>query len=139
MPAIRGHQTQVKINKNGQTTGIVNVTSFSVNQDAAFSRSEYIGQALKEGDVDYSGWSGDLETEVKDSKVDQLIDALVTGNLSGVGGDECTVVDTEFYPDGSSQSYVYFDVQFKMSKKSGGSSSKVTKRLEWQSAGRIAI
>lgn len=137
--SIRGHQAQVKLNKNGQTTGIVNITKFSANQDASFSRSEYVGQKFKEGDVDYSGWSGNLETEVKDKKVDELIDALVTSNLAGVGADEVTIVDTEYYPDGSSASYVYFDIQFKMSKDVGGSSAKVTKRLEWQAAGRLAL
>jgi hypothetical protein len=139
MASIRGHQTQVKMLKSGQPTGIVNLTRFDVNQDGSFMRSHYVGAALPEGDQSQEGWSGTMECEVKGPEVDNLIDVSVTQNLSGVGVDEISIVDTENYPDGRSRTYVYFDVQVKMSKSQPGGTEKVTKRLDWQASGRIPL
>ena len=137
--SIRGHNTSIKFLKNGQQVGFANVTKFDVNQDSSFMRSNYVGQALPEGDQSQDGWSGSMDTEVKDAAIDDLIDALVTQNLSGIGVDEVNIVDTERYADGTQRSYVYIDVQAKMSKSQAGSNAKVTKRLDFQASGRIKL
>lgn len=137
--SIRGHMTQIKLLKNGQPTDVINVTKFDVNQDSSFSRAFYVGQQAPEGDQSIEGWSGSIACEVKDAKVDELIDAIVTGNLNGIGVDDVSIVDTESYPDGSQSSYVYFDVQLKMKKSQGGLNEKVTKSLDWQASGRLKI
>ena len=140
MPAsIRGHQTQLKTFKNGVNQGIVNITRFEVSQDSSFSRSHYVGQAIPEGDQTQEGWSGTMDLEVKGYEVDDLIDALVSGNLNGIGLESVTLLDTENYGDGTVRSYVYFDVQVKMSKTQPGQTEKVTKRLDWQASGRLAL
>lgn len=140
MPAsIRGHQGQFKIYENGGETSIIDITGVDVNQDSDFSRTEYVGRALTEGDQSIMGWSGTVDLEVKDASVDEFIDALVTNNLNGIGVSEYTFIDTEIYPNGTSKSYVYFDVQWKMSKTIRGLSEKVTKRLEFQAAGRLPV
>lgn len=135
-PSIRGHQSQVRLLKNGQQSEIVSITSFEASQESSFYRSNYVGAALPEGDQSQEGWSGTFEMEVKDARVDELIDAMVTQNLAGVGVDTINIVDTENYPDGTTKSWVYVDVQVKMSKRAGGLNEKVTKRLEWQAAFR---
>lgn len=137
--SIRGHMSQIKILKNGGQTEVVNITSFNVNQDSSFTRSFYVGQQYGEGDQSMDGWSGSMDAEVKDSKIDDLIDSLVTGNLNGIGVDDVTIVDTESYTDGTEVAYVYFGIQLKMSKTIGGQNAKSTKKLDWQADGRLKL
>ncbi len=137
--SIRGHQGQFKVFKNGANASIVNVTNVDVSQDSSFSRSKYVGKSEPEGDQSIEGWSGSLEAEVKDATIDEFIDALVTDNLNGIGVADYAFTTTELYADGRSKSYVYYDVQFKMSRKQGGLSDKITKRLEFQASGRRAL
>lgn len=137
--SIRGHQGQIKLFQDGSVTNVVDVTSVDTNQDSDFQRTEYVGRSLPEGDQAIKGWSGSMELEVKDASVDDIIDALVTGNLNGIGASDFSFVSTENYSDGSSRSYVYFDVQLKMSKRQAGLSQKITKRLDWQASGRQAL
>jgi hypothetical protein len=134
--SIRGHQGQFKIFQDGALQNIVNLTSVDVNQDSSFSRAYYVGNPEPEGDQAMEGWSGSAEAEVKDASIDDFIDALVTNNLNGIGVSDYSFVTTELYADGTSRSYVYYDVQWKMSRKSGGLSEKMTKRLEFQASGR---
>lgn len=138
-PSIRGHQGRIKLFRNGQPAGIINVTRFEVNQDSSFSRSFYVGQQLPEGDQTVEGWSGSLDTEVKDDSIDALIDALVSSNLAGIGVDDVTMVLDELYPNGQLASYVYVDMQFKMGKSNPGQNEKITKRLEFQASFRTRL
>ncbi len=139
MPSIRGHQGKIKLFKSGQPTGIINIVSADINQDSSFSRSFYVGNQLPEGDQTVEGWSGSMDLEVKDSSVDDMIDAIIGSNLAGVGADEMTVLMQENYSDGQSSSYVYYDCQMKMSKRIGGLNEKQTKRIDFQSSGRIKL
>jgi len=134
--SIRGHQGQFKVFQDGALSNIVNITSVDINQDSSFMRSYYVGSPEPEGDQAIEGWSGTVELEVKDATVDKFIDALVTNNLNGIGVSAYTFTSTELYADGTTQSYVYYDVQFKMSRKSSGLQEKITKRLEFQCSGR---
>jgi hypothetical protein len=137
--SIRGHQGSFKIFRNGQVSKIVDITSIDISQDSSFSRTFYVGKAVPEGDQTIEGWSGSLELEVKDQEVDKFIDALVTNNLNGIGVEDVTFITTERYPDGRIGSYVYFDCQFKMSKRQSGLNEKMTKRLEFQASGRLPL
>lgn len=137
--SIRGHSGQFKIFENGALSKIVDLTSVDVSQDSSFSRTFYVGKAVPEGDQSIEGWSGSVEAEVKDSSIDKFIDALITNNLNGIGVSDYTFIVTENYPDGKVQSYVYFDVQWKMSRRQAGLNEKITKRLEFQASGRIAL
>jgi hypothetical protein len=140
MPAsIRGHQGQFKLFENGALVNIVHLTSVDCNQDSSFQRTYYVGAAQPEGDQSIEGWSGSVECEVKDAEVDTFIDALVANNLNGIGVSDYTFMTTENYPDGSTRSYVYYDVQWKMSRRQSGLNEKVTKRLEFQASGRQAL
>ncbi len=112
--SLRGHQGQFKIFQDGALQDIVNLTNVSISQDSTFSRAQYVGQPLPEGDQSIDGWSGSVDAEVKDAAIDEFIDALVTNNLNGIGVSDYTFITTENYADGRSKSYVYFDVQFKM-------------------------
>jgi len=135
-PSIRGHQGSIKFFQDGALVNMVNITSFECNQDSTFMRSNYVGQAEPEGDQAIEGWSGNADAEVKDASLDEFIDALTTNNLNGIGVSDYTFVLTENYPDGTTKSYVYYDVQFKMGRKQEGLQAKVTKRLEFQASGR---
>jgi hypothetical protein len=137
--SIRGHQGQFKIFKDGALSGIAYITSVDLTQDSTFMRSHYVGQPVPEGDQAHDGWSGSLEAEVKGPEIDEFIDALVTDNLNGIGVSDYTFVTTELYSDGTTKSYVYFDCQFKMSRKQGGMNEKITKRMEFQASGRKAL
>jgi hypothetical protein len=138
-PSIRGHKGQFKVFENGQPTNIVDLTSVDVSQDSSFMRTFYVGRPVPEGDQTVEGWSGSVECEVKDASIDEFIDALVTNNLNGIGVSDYTFTTTEEYGDGTQKSYVYFDVQWKMSKRQAGLNEKMTKRLEFQASGRVAI
>lgn len=135
-PSIRGHQGRLEILLNGGKTEIVNITSLDTNQDSNFSRSFYVGNPLGEGDQTIEGWSGSMDLEVKDAKVDELVDAIVAGNLAGLGIVDIAMVVDEYYTDGTLSSYVYFDMQMRMSKRVAGLNEKQTKRLDWQASGR---
>ena len=80
-----------------------------------------------------------MDLEVKDGSVDDFIDALITDNLNGVGVADYSIVMTEYYPNGTTKSHVYYDMQFKMSKTQPALTEKVTKRLEFQASGRLAL
>lgn len=137
--SLRGHQGQIKFFQDGALQGIVNLTSFERNQDSTFMRSNYVGQPEPEGDQAIEGWSGSVDAEVKDAGIDEFIDALVTNNLNGIGVSDYTFTETELYSDGTTKTYVYYDVQFKMGKKQEGLQAKITKRLEFQASGRKAL
>ena len=138
-PSIRGHKGNFKIFENGQLTNIVDLTSVDVSQDSSFQRTFYVGRPVAEGDQAIEGWSGSVEAEVKDSSIDEFIDALVTNNLNGIGVSDYTFMTTEEYGDGTRKSYVFFDCQFKMSRRQSGLNEKITKRLEFQASGRVAL
>jgi hypothetical protein len=137
--SIRGHQGKIKFFKDGGDLKILNITSLDINQDSNFIRSNYVGNPIPEGDQSFEGWSGSIDAEVKGSEIDDLIDALVEDNLNGIGVSDYTFVSTEEYSDGTSRSYVYFDCQFKMSRKNGGQQEKITKKLDFQASGRKAL
>lgn len=134
--SIRGHQAVLKFYRDGGALELLNLTKVNIQQDSSFSRSFYLGQAQPEGDQSIEGWSGTVDAEVKDSSMDDLIDALIEQNLAGIGVQDHTMVHTENYADGSSKSWVYYDMQFKMSKDQGGLNEKMTKRLDFQASGR---
>lgn len=138
-PSIRGHKGQFKIFENGQLSNIVDITSVSVALDSSFSRSFYVGRPVGEGDQSIEGWSGSIELEVKDDSVDAFIDALITNNLNGIGVSDYTFLSSEEYGNGTISSYVYYDVQWKMSKNQSGLTEKMTKTLEFQASGRIKV
>lgn len=137
--SIRGHQGAIKLFENGAVKDIVHITNVDINQDSSFQRTFYVGSAEPEGDQAIEGWSGTVECEVKDASIDKFIDALVNNNLNGVGVSDYSFITTENYPDSSTQSYVYYDVQWKMSRRQSGLNEKVTKRLEFQASGRKAL
>jgi hypothetical protein len=138
-PSIRGHSGQFKIFENGVLAKIVDLTSVDVNQDSTFMRTNYVGRPVPEGDQAFEGWSGSVDAEVKDAAIDEFIDALVTHNLNGIGISDYTFVTTELYGDGTLKSYVYFDCQFKMSRKQAGLNEKITKKLDFQASGRLPL
>ena len=139
VPSMRGHQGRIKLFSNGQEAGIVNILSADINQDTNKTRSFYVGNAQGEGDMSIEGWSGTIDTEVKDDTADALIDAIIQGNLAGIGVNEVTMVVDEFYPDGQVASYVYFGLQMSLSKRIAGLNEKITKRLDFQADGRIRL
>lgn len=138
-PSIRGHRGQIKLFRNGALLPIIDIVSAEVNQDSTFQRTNYAGRPLPEGDQAIEGWSGSMDLEVKDAAVDELIDALVTDNLNGIGVGDHSVLLNEQYSNGQIVSYVYFDVQFKMSKRQAGLTEKMTKRLDFQASGRVRL
>lgn len=138
-PSIRGHQGEIKVYENGALAQIVNITNAEVNQDGNFQRSFYVGAQFAEGDQTIEGWSGSMDLEVKGPGVDDFIDALITNNLNGIGVSDYSVIMRENYSNGTSRAYVYFDCQFRMSKRQPNLTEKVTKRLEFQASGRIPL
>ena len=138
-PSIRGHQGSFKIYRDGGEESIFTITRASVNQETSFSRSFYVGARFSEGDQSIDGWTGDFECEVKGPELDEFMDALQASNLSGIGVSDYALVLNEYYPDGTSKSYVYFDCQFRLSKTIAGMNEKIMKTYEFQAAGRKAV
>jgi len=134
--SIRGHQGTFKIFQDGALANIVNITKVDVNQKSEFSQSNYVGNAVPEGDQAIMGWEGSIDCEVKDDEIDKFIDALVLNNLNGIGVSDYTFITTENYADGRTASYVYYDCQFKMSRSQGGLQEKMTKKMDFQASGR---
>lgn len=140
MPAsIRGHQTRFEVYQDGAQRQFDTITNVQINQDSNFSKSFYVGSPIPEGDQTIEGWSGQFDFEVKNDEAELFLDALIANNLNGIGVSEYTFIDTEFYPNGSSASYVYFDCQFSLSKTKPGLNEKVTKTMNFQAAGRVRI
>lgn len=137
--SIRGHQGRFEVYVDGVRESFDTITRFSVNMDSNFSRSEYVGNAVAEGDQSIQGWSGQFENEVKDAKHDEFIDALINNNLNGIGVSSYFLILTENYANGTTASYVYTDCQFKISKDQSGLSDKVSKRLDFQAAARSRL
>ncbi len=135
-PSIRGHQGKIAFFQDGAQVDLVNLTSVDITQESTFMRSKYVGSPEPEGDQAMDGWTGSVDAEVKDSAIDDLIDALTTNNLNGIGISDYSFVSTELYGNGTTKSWVYYDCQFKMSKKQEGLQSKITKKLDFQASGR---
>lgn len=138
-PSIRGHHGKLSFFENGAPLALAFLTQAEVTQDSSFSRAMYVGEALPEGDQTIDGWSGSVDVEVKDGQIDDLIDALVTNNLAGVGISDYSMVLTEEYGDGTVRSWAYFDMQFKMGRSQSGQNEKVTKKLDFQASGRVPL
>jgi len=134
--SIRGHQGKFLIYQDGALVNIVNLTNVDINQESSFMKTYYVGQAVPEGDQAIEGWTGSVELQVKGPEVDNFIDALVNNNLNGVGVSDYAFVVTENYGDGTSASWGYSDIQWKMGRKSGGLNEKITKRMEFQAMTR---
>lgn len=139
MASIRGQMGQLRLLKAGNIVAIVDITKFTVNMDSTFMRTHYAGKAIPEGDQSIDGFSGNIDTEVKDAAMEDFIDAIVTQNYVGVGVEECALVLTETYPDGSDTNYMYNDVQFKYSRDNAGANEKVTKKLDFQAGSRTKL
>jgi hypothetical protein len=137
--SIRGHSGIFKVFENGEEHVFDTITNVSVNQDSSFSRSEYVGNPIPEGDQSLQGFSGSFDNEVKNDVADRFIDNLITNNLNGIGVSDYSFITTELYPDGKEASYVYFDCQFSLSKSQSGLSDKITKSISFQAAGRIRL
>lgn len=137
--SLRGHQGRFEAYENGTRQIWDSITKVTINQDSTFSRSEYVGNPVPEGDQSMQGWSGQIESEVKDPSFDEFIDALVNNNLNGIGVSQYFFITTENYSDGTTASWVYVDVQWKLSKDQGGLSDKMTKRLDFQAAARTRL
>lgn len=137
--SIRGHQTRLDLTQDGAPVPIDTITNFSLNQDANFSKSFYVGAAIPEGDTSYEGFSGTFDMEVKNKTIEEYFDAMIANNLAGIGVSDYVLLDTEFFPDGSSTTYAYYDGQFSMSKTAGGSNEKVTKSISFQFSGRTKV
>ena len=138
-PTIRGHKGTFRVFENGELKNLINVLSVEVNQDSTFMRSSYVGDPVPKGDQSIEGWSGTAEMEVGDDEVEKFIDALISNNLNGIGISDYTFVISEEYANGMSSSYVYFDVQWKLSRRQSGQNEKVTKRLEFQASARVRV
>lgn len=138
-PSIRGHQGSLKLYQDGGEIQVISITRASVNQETSFTRSFYVGNRFPEGDQSLDGWTGDIEMEVKGPEIDEFMDALQANNLAGIGVSDYALVLNEFYSDGRSKSYVYFDCQFRLTKSIAGMNEKVTKTYEFQASGREAV
>ena len=138
-PTIRGHKGLFKVFENGGLQNIIDITSVTVNQDSTFIRSFFVGRPVPEGDQSQEGWSGSIELEVRNAVVEDFIDNLVTNNLNGIGVSDYAFVTTEEYSDGTRRSYVFSDVQWKLSKSQSGLTEKITRTLEFQASFRTPL
>jgi len=139
MPSIRGHQGEFRILEDGNVVDIIEVTNVSVKMDGSMTRSKYVGKSVTVGDQSIEGWSGSMDTEVVDDKLEQFFDNLVTNNLAGIGISDYAFVVTENYDNGTSSQYLYSDCQFMYSRENGGLDSKITKKVDFQAAFRTRI
>ena len=137
--SIRGHQGRFDAYTAGEREVWDIITKVTCNMDSNFSRSEYVGNSIPEGDQSISGWSGQIELEVKDASADEFMDAIITNNLNGIGVQNIFFIITETYGNGTTKSYVYSDTQWKISRDQSGLSSKITKRLDFQSSVRTPL
>lgn len=138
-PTIRGHQAHFDVTRDGVRITFDSIQRISLNQDSSFSRQFFVGNPIPEGDQSFEGWSGSMDMQVRDSAVDDFIDSLVTDNLAGVNISDLNLIYTELYTDGTSKSWAFRDMQFRMSRDQGGLTEKITKRLDFQAAQRIPL
>ncbi len=139
-PTIRGHQAKFRLFQDGGEIGpVIHLKSVDVNQESSFIKSYYVGAKTPVGDQSMDGWSGSAELEVGNKDMDDFIDALITDNLNGIGLSDYAFTVTDFFSDGTSQSYVYTDVQWKLGRAIRGSNEKVTQRLEFQAMSRQKV
>lgn len=139
MATIRGNMGEFRILENGNIVDIIEITKVSVKMDNTMMRSKFVGQSIPVGDQAIEGWSGSIAMEVSNDRVEQFIDALVAANLAGIGVSDYAFVVTENYPDGSSVSYIYEDVQWAYSRENGSMDEKITKSLEFQASYRTRM
>lgn len=139
-PTIRGHQAKFRLFQDGGEVGpVVHCKSVDVNQESTFIKSYYVGAKTPVGDQSMDGFSGSCELEVGNKDVDDFIDALITDNLNGIGLSDYAFTVTDNFSDGTSQSYVYTDVQWKLGRSIRGMNEKVTQRLEFQAMSRQKV
>ena len=139
-PTIRGHQAKFRLFQDGGEIGpVVHCKSVDVNQVSTFIKSYYVGAKTPVGDQSMDGWTGSCELEVGNKDVDDFIDALITDNLNGIGLSDYAFTVTDNFSDGTSQSYVYTDVQWKLGRQIRGMNEKVTQRLEFQAMSRQKV
>ena len=136
---IRGHQAIFKFYQDGQEVVIDSITKVDVNQDAQHSKHVYVGNPIPERDTQYLGWNGSFEMEVRNDVIEKFMDALIAGNLNGIGVSDYTFIIRELYPDGTQSSYAYTDVVFSMARTQGGMDTKVMKTINFEAGTRIPL
>ncbi len=138
-PPILGHQGTLRIYLNGQLTSILTITEFSVDLQSSMQQEYYVGNAIPEGWQSLPHFTGTIDMNVKDSTADTLMDAIVGAVQNGVGFPQVVLNLTENYADGTSSTYAYNDVQFKLSRRQRGGQEKVTKKFDFQAMSRFLI
>jgi len=137
-PSIKSHQYTLELFVDGEKRLIDTITNVSINQDSDFSRSQFVGNPIPEGDQTFNGWSGSLDMEVKNAIVSRMMEAITTQNYNGVGISDVSLLETENYSDGTNATFLHIDTQLKVSKSAQGN-QKMTKRLDFQSSFRREI
>ena len=136
---VKGKDTKVRLMRNGAPVNMYGLKSFSAEQDADFTRDEYLGEVKSVGDTDHKGWTGSAEWEITGPEVMEAADALITNNLERVNADEIQLMRTFNFRDGTSKSFVYTGVQLKLSDDSPGMHEKSTLKMDWQADDRLAV
>ena len=139
MSSIKGDRGRLKVFENGKDLQILSITGFEVTEDSQFLKSNYVGKSVPETDKTFDGYSGSIDTEVKSAVQDLLIDRINSAIKRGIGMPRIALVLSEDYPDGTSKSYIYTNVQLKLSRSQKGGTEKVTKRFEFNASDRKPI
>src|SRR5687767_4984440 len=107
------------------------VVNSAAEEVLATIETEHLGTSDVDVDVEHKGWKGDLECSVKNSAIDEMVDAVA---LAGRNRTPLVinVVETERYRDGSSASYTYPDVKITAAAGSRRRGEVTTRRISWR-------
>lgn len=133
--SIRGNRRHIRILQDGRALDVFEIVDFNYREDAQKSKSFYVGSTDPETDKNVMGWSGSFTTEVKHSRLEQLIQEINDAKKNGVADPQITIVVLEEHPDYQSSATFIFTaciLVYENSRNAGGQ-EKVTKSLSFES------
>ena len=137
--SIRGDKGHLRILENGSIVNVFTITRFSAREDSQMHESYYLGQKDPETDKNQMGWSGSINTEVKNAELDLLIQRINDAHANGVAPPQVVLVLVEEFPPQpgnigpSRASHIFTDTQLIYEDHSvAGVQEKVVKSLSFK-------
>lgn len=134
-----GKNTQIQVVVNGAVTAIQDrVTNFTRDQEVDEIDSRYLGQSGRTTVQEFVGNNGTLEIEESTAAVGDLEDVITAAMVARVPV-VLNIVDTTYYNDGTSKTYLYADCKLRFGRRvARGEATKTT--INWKNGSpRVAL
>lgn len=132
---IRGDKCKVRILKDGAQVAYADVDNITHSETSQFIEHNLVGEKKPRVDVYMMGYEGTINGLVTNNSIDVLIQEIRDARKAGVALPVINILYTESYPDGTTQVFLFTDVQLTLSNRSSaGANEPITKSLAFKAS-----